>query len=537
MNDLKIDVNQILLKVNSDNNGIRYCVYRTAFKLCQLQEVFHLTEIPSSSVKNAIRGLMQNEECLQGDETLTLKSLNLLIHNLLTTILQVPEELETKLLSKRLALLLFSMFKNRQDNKVALITIVMFFITMGSDDLQVKYRRLFELYSGSLGMLTRSRVGLLLAHLLRIADVVGEGANFGKINCSVLSCFEGVIGNMISVEHFLQWTFREPQSIVWLPTMHRLNASRSSVHDVECSSCKLRPIVGLRFQCLKCLDYNSCQICFLNQQDISRSHKLNHPRQEYCVPAGGKEKLNAFARTIRNIVTKRYKHKSPAPSYLPVGDGDDGAVDTQFQSLFNQKLFGGNDSNADFGDLSHLAEEERKDLERLTKKLKKERKKVTGTVHMLETSRNETNGFDHDSALLQSKLDTMALHNHSLQAELDNLKCVVFAENFTQGSAQRVVVEESSLENDLLEQPFPGSVTSEVKHNNQQGRVESDCFSVDSDSSSMLENQLRKILTDLTTNLSKSISTSTGSSFKDICNSSKELNDAIDILIEHALKI
>ena len=52
-------------------------------------------------------------------------------------------------------------------------------------------------------------------------------------------------------------------------------------HDVRCSACRQRPMVGLRYQCLRCLGYNLCQDCFLHQL-TSRRHKPSHPMQEYC---------------------------------------------------------------------------------------------------------------------------------------------------------------------------------------------------------------------------------------------------------------
>ena len=36
-----------------------------------------------------------------------------------------------------------------------------------------------------------------------------------------------------------------------------------------------------RYRCLKCLSFDMCQSCFFTGR-VSKSHKLNHPMQEYC---------------------------------------------------------------------------------------------------------------------------------------------------------------------------------------------------------------------------------------------------------------
>lgn len=51
-------------------------------------------------------------------------------------------------------------------------------------------------------------------------------------------------------------------------------------HEVNCKVCKL-PVKGLRYFCLKCVNYNQCQNCFLVGA-VNKKHKLKHAMQEYC---------------------------------------------------------------------------------------------------------------------------------------------------------------------------------------------------------------------------------------------------------------
>ena len=52
---------------------------------------------------------------------------------------------------------------------------------------------------------------------------------------------------LIGLSHFLDWMKLEPQSMVWLPVMHRLSAAESAVHQAKCNVCKECPIIGFRF--------------------------------------------------------------------------------------------------------------------------------------------------------------------------------------------------------------------------------------------------------------------------------------------------
>ena len=46
--------------------------------------------------------------------------------------------------------------------------------------------------------------------------------------------------------HFLNWLQQEPQSMVWLPVLHRLSAAEAAKHQAKCNICKEYPIVGFR---------------------------------------------------------------------------------------------------------------------------------------------------------------------------------------------------------------------------------------------------------------------------------------------------
>ena len=51
----------------------------------------------------------------------------------------------------------------------------------------------------------------------------------------------------IEAHHFVDWMKMEPQSMVWLPVMHRFAAAETARHQAKCSVCKESPITGFKY--------------------------------------------------------------------------------------------------------------------------------------------------------------------------------------------------------------------------------------------------------------------------------------------------
>ncbi|KRT83448.1 hypothetical protein AMK59_4623 [Oryctes borbonicus] len=83
---------------------------------------------------------------------------------------------------------------------------------------------------------------------------------------------------------FITWLESNPQLLIWLPTLHRLKKSETTIHSSKCSVCKINPIIGLKYRCIKCSRYVQCQKCYFTAK-TSHSHKITHHMREYCVEA------------------------------------------------------------------------------------------------------------------------------------------------------------------------------------------------------------------------------------------------------------
>ena len=84
---------------------------------------------------------------------------------------------------------------------------------------------MFRLIADQSRRSNQRKLGLLLSDCIQVPRVLGEAQAFGGVNIdpSVRSCFEKAgDSDLIEALNFLNWMKQEPQSMVWLPVLHRL---------------------------------------------------------------------------------------------------------------------------------------------------------------------------------------------------------------------------------------------------------------------------------------------------------------------------
>lgn len=188
---------------------------------------------------------------------------------------------------------------------------------------------MFRLIADVQGFVNESKLAALLQDLIQIPKLLGEIAAFGGSNIqpSVRSCFERAENkNEIEAIDFLNWLQKEPQSIVWLLVLHRLLIAETAKHQVKCNVCKQYPIIGLRYRCLSCFNFDMCQMCFFSGRK-AKHHKITHSMKEYCSATNSGENVRDFTQIIKNkFKSKKYFKRHPLVGYLPVQtvlEGDD----------------------------------------------------------------------------------------------------------------------------------------------------------------------------------------------------------------------
>ncbi|KAF4085492.1 hypothetical protein AMELA_G00095790 [Ameiurus melas] len=216
---------------------------------------------------------------------------------------------------------LLNVYDSGRNGKMRVLSIKMGIVSLCNADIKEKYRYLFRQACESNGLMDQKHLSLLLHEAVQIPRQLGEVAAFGGSNVepSVHSCFRMAPGKpSIEVTHFLEWVSLEPQSMVWLPVLHRVTMAESAKHQARCYICKQCPIKGFRYRSLKQFNVDICQACFLTGR-TTKGKKLHYPIMEYYTLTTSGEKMRDFAKTLKNkFRSKQYFSKHPQRGYLPV---------------------------------------------------------------------------------------------------------------------------------------------------------------------------------------------------------------------------
>ncbi|XP_043096167.1 dystrophin-like [Puntigrus tetrazona] len=303
----------------ADLNNVRFSAYRTAMKLRRMQKALCLDLLGMSAACEAFEqhNLKQNEQFMDIMQVI----------NCLTSIYDRLEQQHSSLVNVPLCVdmclnWLLNVYDTGRAGKIRTLSFKTGIICLCKAHLEDKYRFLFREVASATGFCDQRRLGLLLHDAIQIPRQLGEVASFGGSNIepSVRSCFQFVTNNKPELEAsvFLDWMRLEPQSMVWLPVLHRVAAAETAKHQAKCNICKECPIIGFRYRSLKHFNYDICQSCFFSGR-VAKGHKMQYPMVEYCTPTTSGEDVRDFAKVLKNkFRTKRYFAKHPRMGYLPV---------------------------------------------------------------------------------------------------------------------------------------------------------------------------------------------------------------------------
>ena len=323
--------------------------------------------------------------------------------------------------------------------------------------LAEKYSVMFCLAAGEMDTLDQRRLGLLLYDLVQIPRYLGEVAQFGGSNIepSVRCCMSiGGVTNPrteISCDLWLQWCRNEPQSLVWLPVLHRLATAEIATHDVKCNICKVHPIQGFRYHCRKCFNLDICHTCFFQGKSY-KGHKSEHPMVEYSTSTNKTDNARHILQAVRNSFRskKYFKKKQAKLSYLPVqsvvegesfetpvDDGDMNSYSHQLEedehsliATYCNMLTSVNNNNNERSNniIEELNQLEEKEVEQMVNQLKEENKKLETEYSELlagDECEVEGNTLRQQKARLEARMAIHEDHNRQLEAQLERLRQLV----------------------------------------------------------------------------------------------------------------
>ncbi|KAM7135653.1 utrophin isoform 2-T2 [Molossus nigricans] len=302
----------------ADLNNVRFSAYRTAIKIRRLQKALCLDLLELNTTNEVFKQhkLNQNDQLLSVPDVI----------NCLTTTYDGLEQMHKDLVNVPLCVdmclnWLLNVYDTGRTGKIRVQSLKIGLISLSKGLLEEKYRYLFKEVAGPTEMCDQRQLGLLLHDAIQIPRQLGEVAAFGGSNIepSVRSCFQQNNNKPeISVKEFIDWMHLEPQSMVWLPVLHRVAAAETAKHQAKCNICKECPIVGFRYRSLKHFNYDVCQSCFFSGR-TAKGHKLHYPMVEYCIPTTSGEDVRDFTKVLKNkFRSKKYFAKHPRLGYLPV---------------------------------------------------------------------------------------------------------------------------------------------------------------------------------------------------------------------------
>ncbi|XP_053737339.1 dystrophin isoform X2 [Synchiropus splendidus] len=302
----------------ADLNNVRFSAYRTAMKIRRLQKALCLDLLDLSVAQNTFEQhkLTNNNQLLSVPDVI----------NCLTSIYDGLEQEHKDLVNVPLCVdmclnWLLNVYDMGRSGMIRVLSMKIGLLSLSKGHLEEKYKFLFSQVASAGDTCDQRQLGLLLHEAIQIPKQLGEVAAFGGSNIepSVRSCFQHV-NNKVELEprQFVEWMRLEPQSMVWLPVLHRVAAAETAKHQAKCNICKECPIVGFRYRSLKHFNYDVCQSCFFSGR-TAKGHKLNYPMVEYCTPTTSGEDMRDFTKVLKNkFRSKKYFAKHPRLGYLPV---------------------------------------------------------------------------------------------------------------------------------------------------------------------------------------------------------------------------
>ncbi|XP_017332634.1 utrophin isoform X1 [Ictalurus punctatus] len=297
---------------------VRFSAYRTALKSRRVQKALCLDLLDLAMA----HGVFEQHQLTDNEQVLEVPAIITCLFTIYTELQQVyPDLIDIPLCVDLCLNWLLNVYDRDRSGKVQILSMKIGLLSLSKGHLGEKYKYLFTQVASSAGVCNPKQLALLLHTTIQIPYQLGEAAAFGGSNVepSIHSCFQHVGDkDTVELEEFVEWMHLEPQSMVWLPVLHRLAAAETAKHKAKCNICKEFPMVGFRYRSLKRFNYDVCQRCFFTGR-TTRSHKLTYPMVEYCTPTTSGEDVRDFTKVLKNkFRSKKYFSKHPRLGYLPV---------------------------------------------------------------------------------------------------------------------------------------------------------------------------------------------------------------------------
>ncbi|XP_028449895.1 dystrobrevin alpha isoform X1 [Perca flavescens] len=298
--DNMADRRQLFVEMRAqDLDSIRLSTYRTACKLRFVQKKcnLHLVDIWNiieAFRENGINTMDLNAELSVARLEAVLSTIFYQLNKRMPTTHQINVDQSISLLLN----FLLASYDPEGHGKISVFVVKMALATICGGKILDKLRYIFSQISDSAGIMVHSQFDEFLREVLKLPMAVFEGPSFGYTEQAARTCFTQQ--KKVSLNTFLDTLMSDPspQCLVWLPLMHRLANVENVFHPVECSYCHTESMMGFRYRCQQCHNYQLCQDCFWRGH-ASGSHSNQHQMKEYTSWKSPAKKLShAFSKSL-----------------------------------------------------------------------------------------------------------------------------------------------------------------------------------------------------------------------------------------------
>ncbi|XP_026230004.1 dystrobrevin alpha isoform X8 [Anabas testudineus] len=279
--DNMADRRQLFIEMRAqDLDSIRLSTYRTACKLRFVQKKCNLHMVDIWNVieafrENGLNTMDLNAELSVARLEVVLSTIFYQLNKRMPTTHQINVDQSISLLLN----FLLAAYDPEGHGKISVFVVKMALATICGGKILDKLRYIFSQISDSAGIMVQSQFDQFLREVLKLPMAVFEGPSFGYTEQAARTFAQQ---KKVSLNTFLDTLMSDPppQCLVWLPLMHRLTNVENVFHPVECSYCHTESMMGFRYRCQQCHNYQLCQDCFWRGH-ASGSHSNQHQMKEY----------------------------------------------------------------------------------------------------------------------------------------------------------------------------------------------------------------------------------------------------------------
>ncbi|XP_035386545.1 dystrobrevin alpha isoform X1 [Electrophorus electricus] len=299
-NSTMVDKRQLFVEMrNLELDSIRLSTYRTACKLRFIQKRCNLHLVDIWNIIEAFRENGLNTMELNTEPTVSRLEtiLSTIFHQLnkrMPTTHQVDVEQSVLLLLN----FLLAAYDPEGLGNISVFVMKMALATICGGKILDKLRYIFSQIADPTGLMIYSQFDQFLKEVLKLPATVFEGPSFGYTEQTARTCFAQQKQVYLNVFLDVLMSDPPPQCLVWLTLLHRLANVENVFHPVECSWCHSQSMMGFRYRCQQCHNYQLCQDCFWKGH-ASGSHSNQHQMKEYTSWKSPAKKLsNALSKSL-----------------------------------------------------------------------------------------------------------------------------------------------------------------------------------------------------------------------------------------------